>query len=514
MKTTCLLVFFFLFSTSLKAQHIGINGKMSLTQRSGTIHHTYYPELKFGSDSNSNYKLSEREKYSYKDNAIDTSKYNMYGDLLNDDPKYNKKYPLLLSIAEVPLINMVVWTFGRYVSKFPYDVIGFNSIAHNFQHGWQWDNGTFQMKFFNHPFHGNLNFNAGRSNGYNYFQSALFAFGGSAMWEQIMENGPPNQNDLYTTAVSGSFIGETLYRISSLFLDDRITGSPRVIRELIAAIIDPVRAFNRLLQGKMGRVTSNDVYQKEPLDITLYAGLSNVNNGTIFWKGINNAMIDISLAYGNPYEKRSRKPFDYFSGRADISIGRGSKWLDNLIGFGILSGNNFEFKNQTMLIGIFQHYDYWDSKNFEIGASAFSAGITHKINFTKKTNVETQINIGIIPLAGINSPNVQVEERNYDFSGGINGKFESTLNVGGFASLTASYYFYGLHTYVGAAGNNIVGIFKPRIAINIFQKLDVGFEYLLYTLNSYLRDFPNKHLNNTEERVYISINSGFFRILL
>ncbi len=514
MKTTCLLVFLFLFSMPLKAQHVGYDGKLSLNRHSGRTLKTHLNELKPGADSNSNSKSSELLKSSNKNNVIDTAIHNSYGDLLNDDPHYNKKYPLLESIAEVPLVNMVVWTFGRYVSKFPYDVIGFNSFAHNFQHGWQWDNGTFQMKFFNHPFHGNLNFNAGRSNGYNYFQSALFAFGGSAMWEQLLENGPPNQNDLYTTTVSGSFIGETLYRISSLFLDDRITGSARVVRELIASIIDPVRAFNRLLQGKMGRVTSKEVYQKEPLDITVYTGLSNVNNGSNFWKGINGAMADISLAYGNPYEKRFRKPFDYFSGRADISIGRGNKWLDNLIGFGILSGQNFQFKNQTMLIGVYQHYDYWNNKSFEIGASAFSAGITHKINFTKKTNIESQINIGVIPLAGINSPNVQVEERNYDFSGGINGKFESTLDAGGIMNFTLSYYFYGLHTYVGAAGNNIVGIFRPRIAIKIFKSLNIGFEYLLYTLNSFLRDFPNKHLNNTEERIYISINSGFFRILL
>ncbi|MFI4963710.1 MAG: DUF3943 domain-containing protein, partial [Legionellales bacterium] len=343
----------------------------------------------------------------------------------------------------------VVWTFGRYVSKFPYDVIGFNSIAHNFEHGWQWDNGTFEMKFFNHPYHGNLNYNTARSNGYNFFQSYLFALGGSFMWEQFMENGPPNQNDLYTTSVTGAFIGETLYRISSLLLDDRVTGYNRVVRELFAGIVDPVRAFNRLLQGKMGRVTSKEVYQKEPLAITLYAGMNNVNNGTDVAKGANTGMLSISLDYGNPYEKRFRKPFDYFSGRVDVNIGRGDKWLGNLIGYGILYGKNFSSDNQTMLIGIFQHYDYWDSKSFSIGVSAFSAGIAHKLTLSKNSDIETQINLGIIPLAGINSPYVEVEERDYDFSGGINGKFESTLNIGGSVLITASYYFYALHTYVG-----------------------------------------------------------------
>jgi hypothetical protein len=510
MKTIFLLVFFFLFSTLIRAQDVESDKKIILSLNTGEKYQLHLKDFRFNS-----YSISKPGEISFnsisKDTISDTSKHNLYGDLVNDDTLYNKKYPVWIPIAEVPLINGIVWSFGRYVSKFPYDVIGFNSIAHNFQHGWQWDNGTFQMKFFNHPYHGNLNFNAARSNGYNYFQSGIFAFGGSLMWEQFLENGPPNQNDLYTTTVSGAFIGETLYRISSLFLDDRLTGYNRVVRELLAGIIDPIRAFNRLLQGKMGRVTPKEVYQKEPLNITLYTGLNNVSNGTSFWKGTNSAMVDISLTYGNPYEKRFRKPFDYFSGRGDISIGRGSKWLDNLIGYGILYGKNFSSNNHTMLIGIYQHYDYWNSKSFEIGATAFSAGITHKYYLTKNSNIESQINLGIIPLAGINSQYVQVEERNYDFAGGINGKFESTLDFEGIVSLTASYYFYGLHTYVGAAGNNIVGIFRPRIAIKIFNPVSIGFEYLLYAKNSFLHDFPNVHLTSSEERVYISISSGYFR---
>src|SRR5438876_11900683 len=45
----------------------------------------------------------------------DTAQYNAYGDLLNDDPKYNKKYPLWMPALKVVQINIFTWAIDRYV---------------------------------------------------------------------------------------------------------------------------------------------------------------------------------------------------------------------------------------------------------------------------------------------------------------------------------------------------------------------------------------------------------------
>ena len=96
-----------------------------------------------------------------------------------------------------------------------------------------------------------------------------------------------------------------------------------------------------------------------------------------------------------------------------------------------------------------------------------------------------------------------VHLRNYDYSGGGELKFESTLNLANTGQLTAIYYLYGLHTYIGPAGNKILGIFKPRIAVKLFNNLSLGAEYLYYHKHNYLRDYPDVHTSNSEQKLYL-----------
>jgi hypothetical protein len=132
----------------------------------------------------------------------------------------------------------------------------------------------------------------------------------------------PAYNDIINTTVSGSLFGEILYRLSSNILDDRTTGVGRFFREFAAALLDPARAVSRLFQGKLTRVTLKEVYQKEPLNVTLYIGGHWFNEGTKFGTGSPpNGMFGIHLDYGDPFEIRPRKPFDFFKLRIDLSYG-------------------------------------------------------------------------------------------------------------------------------------------------------------------------------------------------
>ena len=54
-----------------------------------------------------------------------------------------------------------------------------------FKQGFVWDNDNLDTNMFFHPYHGNLYFNAARSNGYGFWQSGLFALGGSGLWELL-----------------------------------------------------------------------------------------------------------------------------------------------------------------------------------------------------------------------------------------------------------------------------------------------------------------------------------------
>ena len=88
----------------------------------------------------------------------------------------------------------------------------------------------------------------------NFWQSAPFAASGSLMWEFFMENEPPSINDMLATTFGGIELGEITYRLSDLFIDNRSSGAERVGREVLAGVLSPVRAFNRIISGKPGDV--------------------------------------------------------------------------------------------------------------------------------------------------------------------------------------------------------------------------------------------------------------------
>ena len=227
--------------------------------------------------------------------AKNTPGHNMYGDLLKDDPAYNPRYPWYLVSGRVVVTNVANWAAARYIYKVDWTSSGAKDWGNAFKKGPEWDADGFGINFIGHPHTGNYYFNIARSNGYSYWASFPFVLQGSLLWEYLGENTKPSYNDMINTPVSGMFLGEIFYRISSNILDDRTRGAERVFREILAGIINPPRAFNRLTQGKMKRVTNQEVYQKEPLNITVNAGASRINNESKFASGSTSAIANIQF---------------------------------------------------------------------------------------------------------------------------------------------------------------------------------------------------------------------------
>jgi hypothetical protein len=304
------------------------------------------------------------------------------------------------------------------------------------------------------------------------------------------------------------FLGEILYRLSSNILDDRTRGINRFFREMAAGLIDPMRGFNRLLDGKSFRITNKEVYEKEPLNISFYAGMHRIYyKSELIGKVINPVMINAQLDYGNPFEIRSRKPYDFFKLRVDVNFGLGRKILDNVTGYGILLGKNMHLGNLALLIGGFQYYDYWDNKTFELGAIGLGGGVFSKLPISKTTNLYTNVHVAAIPFAGNSTqfgPDTS-QFRDYNFGDGLEGKFESTLNLGKYMTASLIYYYFIIRTYVGASGDNFIGILKPRITVRLYKNLSIGYEHFVYYNNRYLRDFPPIHSVRTEQKIFLLI---------
>lgn len=438
---------------------------------------------------------------------IDTTMQNKYGDLLDDDTAYNKRYPLWIPAAQVLGAVTLTWALDRYLLNADYARIGFQSWETNITKGWEWDMDRFGVNFIGHPYSGTLSYNAGRANGYNYFQSFGFAVGGSLMWEYFFENTRPSYNDIICTPVNGAFLGEILYRLSSNILDDRTRGRERVFREIAAGLIDPMRGFNRLIQGKSFRRTNKEVYEKEPINISAYGGVRKINyeGESVFGKGSYNAMFNVQFDYGNPFEVRKRKPLDFFMLRADINIGVGRKFVDNVLGVGILFGRNMKLGKLDLLIGGFQYYDYWDNKKFELGTIGFGGGIISKYKLSKASNLYTRIHIALVPFAGSSThfgPDTS-QIRDYNYGGGMQTKFETTFNISKYATVSLMYYFYWIRTYIGANGNNFVHILQPRITVRLYKNLFIGVENYVYYNDRYIKGWAGIHAIQTEQKAFL-----------
>jgi hypothetical protein len=115
--------------------------------------------------------------------------------------------------------------------------------------------------------------------------------------------------------------------------------------------------------------------------------------------------------------------------------------------------------------------------------------------------------VAFVPFAGNSTrfgPDTS-QFRDYNFGGGLETKFESTFNLGKYATATLRYYFYLVHTYVGAPGNNFIQIVKPRITVRLYKYLNIGCEYSLYYNDRNVSGFPAMHSTQTDQKIFLLI---------
>lgn len=97
--------------------------------------------------------------------------------------------------------------------------VSLHSIRRNLHSSWTTDNDSFLVNQIGHPDQGSVYYGLARSNGLTFWESFGYAFAGSAAWEIAGETTLPSKNDQITTSIGGSFLGESLFRMSHLLLE-------------------------------------------------------------------------------------------------------------------------------------------------------------------------------------------------------------------------------------------------------------------------------------------------------
>lgn len=368
--------------------------------------------------------------------------------------------------VEATGINVFVHCFDRFVLGEEFAKTTLNSIGHNIRNGFVWDNDQFSTNLFAHPYHGNLYYNAARSNGLNFWQSAPYSFFGSLMWEVAGEKEPPAINDLIATTMGGICIGEVTHRVSDIILDDRAYGFPRFLREAAATIINPIKGLNRIITGEAWRVRSTHYLHHEreafPLDCSISVGDRYLaDNGAIF-RGEHNPYVNLFMEYGDAMDgENHNKPYDFFSAEVTFGLSKNQPLINSLHILGRLWSAPFNWgKSMDVEFGIYQHFNYYDSKPVKNGSDltpyriseAASVGPGVIVEFPKVgalTRLEQRIFLSGILLGGTKSDYFNVIDRDYNMGSGYSIKAKTHMEIGRFGRFILNVHYFRIFTWKG-----------------------------------------------------------------
>ena len=453
------------------------------------------------------------------------------------DLQYYGKRRLGRSAATVIGVNLGVWAFDRYIRKQDFAYISMNSVKENFKRGFVWDNDNLGTNMFFHPYHGNLYFNAARSNGYNYWQSGMFALGGSAMWELFMENEYPSANDIIATPIGGMALGETFYRTSDLILDDRTTGKERVGREVAAFVVSPMRGLMRVVNGDAWRrrSTSGRQFGVPDLCVAFSVGARALEfEDEILDKGMG-ITSEIDIEYGDRFNAESEKPYDFFTMRVGLNAQNSQPVLGqvNLIGR-LLNRGLLESSDRMLNVGLYQHFDFYDSEvisdvssvipyKIAIPASV-GGGIQYQRQHVGNWDFSASLYGNGIIMGAVLSDHYRLEDRNYNIANGFGTKSRLTaLYKQSKISVSLSHEYYRFFTWDGYDKNidwtsvnpktldaqgdesqSWVHVSELRLDYRLVKRLFVTGSFMHFSRDTNYRYYPDVKSSTTSTRLMLT----------
>lgn len=434
--------------------------------------------------------------------GLSHSQYSVSTDILTKEIKGEKNY--WLPAVEVISLNFTVWGYHRYISGENWSDISWETIKNNLKYGFVWDSDGYLINQFWHPYHGSNYYNSARSNRLDFWESSLYAFGGSLTWEYFFENERPSYNDIVNTPVTGIILGEISFRVSNLILDESTTGLERVVRELSSTIIDPMQGLNRMIRGDMWRRGTSHVLEQD-FDILISLGAHNVFFDNKFNRSRAYAHLGIDLNYGNQFALSDhKKPFDFFKVHTDINF----KSEDNIVGIfasGVLWDNKLElFENSKNIWGVYKEVDILINTIFKLSATSVTGQIINTIPFSSSVSMQNYFGLSAILMGGTNSQYSSVYGKDYNIGPGASAKIGLKFSLNNIGNIFANYKRYWIHTLSGADSEEFVGLLSAGIGFDILKSTELGLTVLLYERYGNYKYFPDTKSSNSALRIFIS----------
>ena len=380
----------------------------------------------------------------------------------------------VFAIVEVLGINVLYNVMNRVI-KAPeekhYFRVGPGSWWENLRYGFEWDDNAFAVNQIGHPYQGGNYFNAGRSNGLSFWESAPLAALGSATWEYFGETHRPSVNDFINTTVGGIALGEMLHRTGWLIRDTTKSGKARLWNEIFATVIDPITGLNRFISGDSGKVS------EKPAEFVPTKTAGDLEAG-VLWRGDNTKVVNatgepyvqINLVYGDALGSPYRQPYDAFT--VGFRLGGGSAISEALIRGRLYSRPLGKDGSSQFLV--FQAYDYVTNNAYEFGGQSVSAGVTKRFKPSGRYDVVTLADGGALLLGAFNSPFVFGQDRYYDYGPGLVFSASAALRRDGFPVARIRYQGIYLHVVSGTSGDHVAQVLGLEGLVPIRKQLRLG----------------------------------------
>jgi hypothetical protein len=280
-----------------------------------------------------------------------------------DDAPLAKSY--LVPTLEIVSLNIAA-NLGARAAGQPWADITLSTMATNLTTAWVYDDDVFAVNQFAHPYGGAGMFLAARSSGHGFWTSSAYAFGGSLLWETLMENEPSSINDQLTTSIGGAFLGEALHRWSRAVLSGG-GARPSIGRRVLSAVIDPM--------GKANRAAFGDNWRRVPPPV-VHSYMAAGWNRDLRATDQSPLHVELAVSHGLPSDPRfvPRVPFDHFDLRVQLDASS-----DEIAGYvdlrGLVVGRAISQPPVRALWGLYGTYDYWNPDHARAGAIGLGPGI-------------------------------------------------------------------------------------------------------------------------------------------
>jgi hypothetical protein len=390
----------------------------------------------------------------YSQNTGSTEQKNASADSVDND-KRNPVIAGALAGAETLFSNAVLLGLTGYVMQLSWARPTEESVKRNLSEGWIWeDTDGFKVNNFGHPYQGSFYFTAGRSNGFGFYESFAFGLLGSSTWETFAERQRKSTNDVIASTVGGASLGEMLHR---LYTAARSSDIPKPV----AVMISPMDGLTGLITRRKPKKYSGKIYEMSFSAGGVFANAESVkleNNQELYSFRGAAASVALNVVYGNPFEQRSRIPYEHFelSGGLDINIGN---YMDvHFISDGyLLSFSPVDTERDTLSTGLSLHYDFVSQGRFDMYdgdidqyGNALDWTVKYRHIFSNGFILQLKLHeggtfFGVSEYFSLES----VTQNLKNYGGGINGKFHISVQKEKFGKLSLDTRHYFLWTYPG-----------------------------------------------------------------